>query len=400
MILGISITEEQVYIKCQGIENIRAVPFALCRLNDKSFDIGRRAYEHSLNNNGILVDKLLSKSEKQSKILIDSIEYHPYQLLEYFFRELFIEYDSIEFVTISLSNNNINIVTAFDHALALLLTTKEKYKITTYSDSFIRYIRNLDNFELKNNVGLIDFSNRSLIYYELNIINNNNFDKDFLNVNITKHPPISLDLLSQKTGVLVCDNMLTTFAKSISSNKKFDLFLLTGEGFANQDLYRDFINTICSLDCSVVKEDYLFAIGAELISEDIINKIFNDDFYYITDNRTDVSIKFDMQVDNEVKECTLINFGEEWIDNKVSFEIIVFDETELVFKVYYINNEVKELHVNLNEKITIRDNMTTKLLVFLEFHQQRLLNISISDNGFGEFYEKTDQKVILDDEEI
>lgn len=399
MILGISIIEEQVNIKCQGIDNVRTIPFAICKMNDKSFDIGRRAYEHSLNNKGILVDKLLSKAEKQSKVLIDNTEYHPYQLLEYFFRVLFLEYDNIEFITVCLSSNNINVVTAFDHALSLLLVTKEKYKITTFSDCYIRYIRNIENLELKNNIGLIDFSNKSLMYYEMKIVKNNK-NKDFLTVNIIKHPPISLELLSKKTGIVVCDNMLNTFAKTVTHNKSFDMFLLTGEGFENQDLYRDFINTICSLDCSVVKEDYLFAIGAELISEDIVNKVYRDDYYYITDNRTDVSIKFDMQVDNELTECTLIDFGEEWIDNKVSFEIIVYDIEELKFKIFYINGEMKELFIKFLDNITLRDNRTTKLLVNLEFHQQRLLCINVSDNGFGDFYEKTDQKVYIDDKEI
>ena len=394
MILGISISEEFVYLKSNVRDTVDVVPLTICRLNDnKTFIIGREAFEQSLNNKGIIVDKLLYMIEKDNNVTISETYYSAQELINNYFRVLLSKYDDVENIVISLYNNNVKIIHSIITALQKIYS-KEIYKIVHYSDAFARYVNSLDEKLSYESVGLIEFTKRTLMYYEMNIDRND--DRDYVYVDRVSHEPISMELLSKKTGLVICNNWLNEFASEVTKDKTYSAFFLSGEGFEYQEQYRDFINYICSLGCPVLKEEHIFASGALLLSEDIVNKAEIDNNCYIMDSRSHVSVKINALIDQVPTDITLIDFGDEWFYKENKFDIIVLDTNELVFYIDYIDGTRDNWIINISEELKIREDRTTRLSVKINFSQKDLLNIYIVDKGFGEFYKATNNKINRD----
>lgn len=388
MVLGIHLTDEQVIVKSNSDEQAKTYPLIINKLNDNTYEIGKRAYEQSLNNNGILIDKLLYKSIKAKEVLIDNINYQTYYLFEIYFKNLFLEYGDIEFVCVTVDTNNPILFKDLNNALFHALDDKNKYVITTNSDAFIKYSSQLvfDNeTDKKQSIGLIDFVDKSLVYYEINHKSFEGYKKDFIEVKTTKHSPIPLDLLHENNGIRIIDGLLIEFAKKITINNNYSYFLISGYGFNNQESYRDFINYICSLGCPVLKEENLFALGAETIALDTIHGIIDNQSFYITDNRTIFSLTLSDGVTKFQKK--ICDFGTPWFSTNINFQIIVYNTNKLILTIDKYNGSTEEKTILLNDNFVIRDNKTTKLELNIEFLQYNLFTLSVKDVGFGEFYD-------------
>ena len=388
MVLGINLTDEQAVVKASSNEQVKTYPLILNKLQDNSFEIGQRAYEQSLNNNGILIDKLLYKSIKSKEVIIENTSYQTYYLLEIFFKNLFLEYGNVEFVSISVDDNNPILFRDLDMALYHALDDRSKFIITTNSDCFIKYSSQLvvnKEFNKQQSIGLIDFIDKSLVYYEINFKAFEGYKKEFIEVKYTKNSPIPLDLLHENNGIRIIDGILVEFAKKMAQNKDYAYFLISGYGFSNQDAYRDFINYICSLGCPVLKEENLFSLGSEIIALDNFNGVIDSNYYYMTDSRTSFSITLsDGSTKYQRKIC---DFGLPWFSTKINFQIIVYDTNELIFTIDRYNGNNFDKSILLNDDFVIRDNKTTKLEVSIDFLQFNSFDINVKDVGFGEFYE-------------
>ncbi len=394
MILGISISEEFVYVKSNAKESVDIIPLTICRLNDnKTFIIGKDAFEQSLNNKGIIVDKLLYMIEKDNDVTISETFYPAQELINQYFRVLLSHYDDVEYITISLYNDNVKIIHSIITALSKIYS-KEIYKIVNYGDAFSRYVLSLDEKYIDNSVGLIEFTKRTLAYYEMNV--DKYETRDFVYVDKVSHEPISTELLSKKTGVVICNNWLNEFASKVTKDKTYSAFFLSGEGFEYQEQYRDFINYVCSLGCPVLKEEHIFASGALLLSEDKLNDFKFDRYCFIMDSRSNVSVKLNALIDQVPTDITLIDYGDEWFYKENKFDIIVLDTNELVFYIDYLDGTRDKWIINISEELKIREDRTTRLSVKINFSQKDLLNIFIVDKGFGEFYKATNNKINRD----
>ena len=389
MFIGISITEEDVYIKTDIDENILSVPFVMCRTNNATWVIGKSAYAETLNNNGVLIDRFLYLIENDAEITISNYKYTATLLLNNYFKNLLSTYKDIEYLTLSINNNNIKVLNMFQKVLTEQIGNIEKFKIITHEDSLIEYVKKLNIDLLNGTIGLFDFSNKSLMYYEINKTIYKG--KVFVNVNKIGHPPVPIEMMSKKSGVIICDNILYKFAQNITKNKKYTCFFLTGEGFLNQDQYRDFINFMCSIGCQVLKEDYLFAIGSFEFGKSVVND-YENTFYAITDSTTKISLTFDAYTNQNIDKIDLIDFGELWFYKICDFDIIAIDNKDLIFTVEFLNGTTKDIVVNINESFKIRKDRTTKLSIRFDFSQQDVLNLLIIDKGFGEFYEPSNKR--------
>lgn len=392
MVLGISITDDTVIIKYDKDDQVKSYPLILNKLKNDIFEIGERAFEESLNNNGVLIDKLVYKSLQNKEVKIDNQLYQVSTLFKIYFQNLFLNFGDIEFVCVSINNNNPNLFKDLDIALYNVLYDRKKFLIITNSDAFLKYTNQLfldDN--INSTVGLIDFIDKSVIYYELYNKKITGYDKDFIIVDTYKSSPIPLDLLNENNGNKIIDGLLNEFAKKITLNKLYSYFFISGYGFRDQDKFRDFINFICSLGCPVLKEENLFAIGAYNIALDNMNNITNDKNYYITDNRTNFQIYiYDEENDNKELIC---DFGTPWFLKQIKLKLIVYNTNKLIFNILKLNGDEFDKEILLNENFVIRDNKTTMVEVSIEFSQYNMLHVLVKDIGFGEFYQPIENAI-------
>ena len=201
---------------------------------------------------------------------------------------------------------------------------------------------------------------------------------------------LPLDLLSGEAGKKVCDNLLYDFAKRCIDEEKYSNIILSGLGFEDTSSYRDFMTYVCSI-ANVETYVNFFAKAAYLLSMDIINDNFDSNVMIITDARTKASIKLLATVNQVNTKIELIKPGVEWFGIKDNvFDVIVDGEKELRFEVLkVIERVVNEVSVSIPEKMVLRDDKTNLFQIRFEFLEQSFLDITISDKGFGEFYESS-----------
>lgn len=390
MVLGISLDENFAYVCVDGDKNVLSLPFAIGRnLNNNTWFIGDAAISENVDNGDLVIDKLYYMIGNDVSARIGETSYDARELTKLFFTELLSKYDNIEYLTVVIRKGNVKYLDKIKYALMSYFKDSNKFKISTYSEAFVSYTKSKGEDYMSNIVSLFDFTEKALTYYELiRYVDDNNIE--YWKVDTEEHLALPLDLLSGDAGKKVCDNLLYDFAKRCIVDEKYSNIILSGLGFIDTSSYRDFMTYICSI-ANVETDIYFFAKSAYLLSLDIINNNYDNNVMIITDARTMASIKLMATVNQVNTKIELIKPGVEWFDIKDnSFDIIVDKENELKFEILkVIERVVTEEKLSIPNNMTLRNDKTNLLQIRFSFSEQRIMQLSLTDKGFGEFYEST-----------
>ena len=390
MVLGISLDENFAYVCVDGDKNVLSLPFAIGRnLNNNTWFIGDAAISENVDNGDLVIDKLYYMIGNDVSARIGETSYDARELTKLFFTELLSKYDNIEYLTVVIRKGNVKYLDKIKYALMSYFKDSNKFKISTYSEAFVSYTKSKGEDYMSNIVSLFDFTEKALTYYELiRYVDDNNIE--YWKVDTEEHLALPLDLLSGDAGKKVCDNLLYDFAKRCIVDEKYSNIILSGLGFIDTSSYRDFMTYICSI-ANVETDIYFFAKSAYLLSLDIINNNYDNNVMIITDARTMASIKLMATVNQVNTKIELIKPGVEWFDIKDnSFDIIVDKEIELKFEILkVIERVVTEERLSIPNNMTLRNDKTNLLQIRFSFSEQRIMQLSLTDKGFGEFYEST-----------
>ena len=393
MVLGISLDENYACVCVDGDNNVLSLPFAVGRnLNTNTWFIGDEAKNENIDNGDIVIDKLFYIIRNDVPARIGEISYEAKELIKIFFSSLLSKYDNIEYVTVVVRNGDVRYLEKIKYALISYFKDSDKFKVSTYSEAFVSFIKSKDAEYYNDAVSLFDFTEKALTYYELvRYIDDNNIE--YWKVDTEEHLALPLDLLSGDAGKKVCDNLLYDFAKRSISEEKHGNIVLSGLGFSDTSSYRDFMTYVCSF-AKVETDVCFFAKSAYLLSMDILNNNFDENVMIITDARTMASVKLLATVNQVNTKVELIKPGVEWFDIKDNtFDIIVDGDTELRFEILkVIERVVTEEKFSIPEAMVRRQDKTNLLQICFMFTEQRIMQLSLIDKGFGEFYESSIEK--------
>ena len=390
MVLGISLDENFAYVCADGDNNVLSLPFAVGRnLNTNTWFIGDEAKNENVDNGDIVIDKLFYIIRNDVSARIGEISYDAKELIKVFFSSLLSKYENIEYVTVVVRSGNVKYLEKIKYALMSYFKDDSLFKVSTYSEAFVSYIKSKDESYYNNIVSLFDFTEKALTYYELVRYVDDN-DLEYWKVETEEHLALPLDLLTGDAGKKVCDNLLYDFAKRSISDDKYGNIILSGLGFSDTSSYRDFMTYICSI-ANVETDVVFFAKAAYILSMDILNDNFDKNIMIITDARTMASIKLLATVNQISTKVELIKPGVEWFDIKDNtFDIIVDGDKELRFEILkVIERVVTEEKISIPESMIRRNDKTNLLQICFMFSEQRIMQLTLSDKGFGEFYESS-----------
>lgn len=390
MILGISLDENFVYVNAYGDKNVSSYPFAIGRnLATNSWFIGDDTKNENTDNSDIIVDKLYYLIGNNGEARIGENLYKAEELLKIFFSNLLIKYGNIEYVTVVIRNGNVTYLEKIKNALFAFFKDSNNYKVTTYSEAFVSFIKSNDPKFYANHVSLFDFTEKALTYYELTrYIDDNNIE--YWKVDTKEHLALPLDLLSGDAGKKVCDNLLYDFSKRCIKDEQYSNIVLSGLGFEDSSYYREFMTYVCSV--ANVKTDVdFFAKSAANLSYDFLNNNFREDVVLITDARTTAAIRMNAYYNQSLSKIELIKPGEEWFDIKNNvFNIIIDDEREIKLEILKIIERVStEISIAIPENVVLRKDRTNLFEINFTFSQQNILQVNLTDKGFGEFFESS-----------
>ncbi|MBR0039415.1 MAG: hypothetical protein IJP71_05395 [Lachnospiraceae bacterium] len=390
MIIGISLDENFAYVSNNEDKNVLSFPFAVGRnLNTNTWFIGEEAKNENIDNVDIVIDKLFYIMGNDGTARIGETSYDAKELTRVFFSNLLSKFINVEYVTVVIRQSNVKYLEKIKYALNEIFKDEKKFKVTTYSEAFISYIKSKEEAYYSNLVSLFDFTEKALTYYELvRYIDDNNIE--YWKVSTEEHLALPLDLLSGDAGKKVCDKILFDFAKRCIKEEVYNHIILTGLGFEDSSYYREFMTYVCSV-ANVETDINFFAKSAVLLSNDIVNGNFPSNVLLITDARTTASIRLTAIVNHVKTKIELIKPGEEWFNLKdCFFDVILEDEREIRLEILkIIERTATEVPIAIPEKVSLRKDKTNLFEIGFVFSQQNLVDISITDKGFGEFYESS-----------
>lgn len=390
MILGISLDENNVYVNVLGEDKVMSLPFAVGRdLGANTWFIGEEARNEDIDNVDIVIDKLFYIMGTDGTARIGETPYDAKELTKVFFSNLLSKFENIEYVSVVIRQSNVKYLEKIKYALLSFLKDESKFKVTTYSEAFVSYIKSKEPAYYSNLVSLFDFTEKALTYYELvRYVDDNNME--YWRVNTEEHLALPLDLLSGDAGKKVCDKILYDFARKCIKEESYNHIILSGLGFKDSSYYREFMTYVCGL-ANVETDECFFARSAALLSNDIVKNNFDKNILLITDARTTASIRIVANVNQVKTKIELIKPGEEWFNLKDNnFDVIVEDDREIKIEVLkVIERVIKEILIAIPENIELRNDKTNLFEIGFEFVEQNLVNISLTDKGFGEFYESS-----------
>ena len=390
MILGISLDENFAYVNVLGSNNVLSLPFAVGRnLSTNTWFIGDEAKSEDIDNVDIVIDKLFYIMGNDGTARIGETSYDAKELTRVFFSNLLSKFEDVEYVTVVIRQSNVKYLEKIKYALQSVLKDENRYKVTTYSEAFVSYIKSKEPAYYSNLVSLFDFTEKALVYYELvRYIDENNIE--YWKVNTEEHLALPLDLLSGDAGKKVCDKILFDFAKRCIKEEVYNHIILTGLGFEDSSYYREFMTYVCGVS-NVETDIFFLAKSAALLSNDILTNNFSKNVLLITDARTTAAIRITASINQVVNKIELIKPGEEWFNLKDNyFDLIVEDEGVIKLEILkVIERVVKEVSIAIPEKIKLRKDKTNLFELGFVYSEQNLIQASLTDKGFGEFYESS-----------
>ena len=397
MILGISLDENFVYVNALGNDGVAEIPFALGRnLINNSWFIGEDARVENIDNTDIVIDKLYYLLENDGNAKIGNKSYDAKELTEIFMNTLILKYQDIEYLSVVVRNNNIKVLSKLESALTNIFKDENKFKVTTFSEAFISYIKSKPKEYYANPVALINFTEKALTYYELVRYKGDN-DLEYWKVETKEHLSLPLDLLSGDTGKKLCDNLLYDFIKGSIKEEAYNNIILSGLGFNEASAYREFMTHVCSIS-RVDTDINFFAKAAAILASDFLNNNFDENVVLMSDARTTVSISIYAKVNKKDTKLEIIKPGMEWFSIfNYSFNVIVEDTRFIKFEyLKVIEGVIKEFTINIPDNYVLRNDKSNQFEISLTFIQQNVMDILVSDIGFGEFYEASHERIMKD----
>ena len=235
-----------------------------------------------------------------------------------------------------------------------------------------------------------------LTYYELVRYKADN-DIEYWKVDTKEHLSLPLDLLSGDTGKKLCDNLLYDFVKNSIKEDAYNNIILSGLGFNEASSYREFMTHVCSIS-RVDTDIFFFAKAAALLANDYLTDNFDKNVILMSDARTTVSISIYARVDKKDTKLEIIKPGMEWFSIfNYSFNVIVEDTRSIKFEyLKVIEGVIKEFTINIPDNYKLRSDKSNQFEISFTFIQQNVMDVSIADVGFGEFYEASHERITKD----
>jgi len=408
LIVGYDLCEEDVQISCYSYKTLEPIPIStregeeycpiptvLCVKKDtKQWLYGEEAVACADNGAGILVDHLLERVLAGEEVEIYQQIFTPVVLLEKFLRKsltLIKNYFPTEQITklvVTVRSTNPVLVDAIYEALAMLGLEKDRVLVLSHAGAYMYYALNQDRSLWLNDIGLFDFSEEGLLFYQIRM--NRRAKPMIAGLAKTNYSEtLNYELLKRKesNASYSFENIANTaLFKQIISTLYF-----TGNGFEG-GWADDVIKSLC-MGRRIFMGQNLFTKGACYAAKELSGDQKLNDFILMNDDMITSSILLRVYADTKYKEVPLTEAGETWYEVNNSIEVIPEGEAELelILKNVMTRDVVRE-KIRLNQ-LPERPDRMTHLQINLTCKDKSTGIITVTDLGFGEIYPETGWKM-------
>lgn len=338
---------------------------------------------------GELVENIINAIIKKEKIKVYDKSFTGASLLEKFFRKslslLKTHYpnDSIEKLMITIKELDMNLIETIYKALEPLGLLKDRVSIQSHSQSYIYYALSQKRELWMNNIGLFEFDDKGLGYYQIYI--NRKVNPYVVGVEYRDFSEtLSYDMLGEFGKNEHLTYVFENIAQSVLHKQLVSTIYITGKGF--EDTWADEVFKELCGGRRIFKGQNLYTKGAAYGARELTAQKKFDDYVFLSSEMISSTISLKVYHDASICEVILAKAATAWYEAEQKVDIILddIDEIELI-----VSNVIKKetirkiLHLN---DLTPRPNKMTRVELRAKFSDGNTCIITAKDKGFGEFY--------------
>lgn len=396
LVIGIDLSSGYTHLSCMEPEQTWV--FRTAVLKHRELDewyVGEKALTDSMSGDGQLFKHLPDRVVREDEA--DSDGYEGLFLLKMFLKKA-LELpqkaggtDKVAQLVIALQDLNTRMMDGLLYCADYLGIPRELVHIISHTESFSYYVMSQKREVWINQVGLFDFSEDALRYFELKVSRGMRQTQVSAQCQVLEERA-PMDVLDHPAGTGMMDQLLCTFSDRVLQKRLFSAIILTGRGFDNTVWAPGFIKQVLSRR-KVFSESSLFSRGAVLKAADCLREKTAFPYTFICDGRLKASVSVKVQKHDREGQLMLAEAGDNWYEAKSIVDFIADKTREVELTVTPLDQKKKKLVKIDLEGFPEREDRTVRISLSLSFLSESSMMLVIKDKGFGEIWPATDAVV-------
>jgi hypothetical protein len=379
-------TMEPVTISIHEKEEYSLIPTVLCMEEDTgNWLYGKEGKDCAALGKGILLTDFLKKIKTGEEIETGGQKYTGMMLLGKFLRKTLMlvkNYFPTELITrlvVTVKDTDTVIMDGIYEALSMLGIERDRAVVISHDSAYLYYALSQKKMLWMNDVGLFDFDEAGLTYYQISI----NRRVYPIVAGVTKKSltdTLSYDMIKDKSADL--GYALENAANTVLYKQIISTLYFTGKGFEGVWI-EEAVKHLCKGRRAFLGHN-LYTKGACYAAMELSGNEKLGDFILLSEEKIINSVSVCVYKDGKMEEVILAQAGLPWYDVNRSIEVIPqgLAEIEIILRNSITRETVKEKLVP-NDFDCSQDRMV-RLEINLVCTSKSFAKVTITDVGFGE----------------
>lgn len=387
IIIGFDLTNTCSQITV-GEENYE-IPTLLCKkvgANQWLFGHAANRFYAEYPQEGILVDNLLQLALEGEIVQIDGRGYHPAALLALFIKRSLdtvlkqVGTEKISGICFAVEQMNKRIEELFRRVIRTLEFKNMPVSCQCYEECFFAYLTHQPGELWQKGALLLDYREKELTAVTLEC-NSNTIPKVMYST-------------KRKYDFGGTDQELLEIAEELCQGKFLSSVYLIGEKFSG-DWFGESLKYLCA-GRRVFQGNHLYGKGAGyIVSEETLkNTEQEEEYLFLGPDKLKINVGMKVTKRGEEVYNALLDAGMYWEGMEEIFEFYLKEENDLELLITPLVNAAP-MHVQMElDGLKLKKNDVTRVRMKLNMPKENVLQITVSDLGFGEFRQAHDGKWI------
>lgn len=400
LIVGYDLCEDFSQISCFSYKSFEPIPISpkeeednlliptvLCINHEtKLWSYGREAEACADSGSGIRVDHLIRRLMTGEVTDIYGQSFDGIALMEKFLRKSltliknYFPTEPISKLVITLRETEPRIVEGVYEALYQLGIEKDRAVVISHAGAYMYYALSQDKSLWLNDVGLFDFSEYGLFYYQISV---NRRTSPMIAAMVKKEFTDTLNYRMLKEKVINPGYTFENIANTILHKQIVSTLYFTGKGFEGS-WAEEAIKRLCA-GRRVFLGQNLYCKGACFAAKELSGDKKLGDIILLNNEMLVSSVWIKVYTDAEHRELLLTEAAVPWYEVEKDIEVIPEGEPELEIILRNImTREITRERLHLSNLPAGRPDRMTRLGIKLTFQSRTIAQLTVTDLGFGE----------------
>lgn len=350
---------------------------------------GREAVQSALDEETVLIEDILKIAEQETSVSIYGREFSADTLLEKFFRKTLAILTSyypngrIEKLVVAIEELKVPVINTIYKAMEEIGLHRDRLSIISKMQSYFYYALNQKKELWVNDIGLFDYSENGLKYYQLTLNRQSTpmiagvSCKDFSNT-------MRYDMLKDPEEKDMLPVLFSNVAQTALHRQIVSTLYMTGRGFSGK-WANDIFRSLC-VGRRVFQGMNLYCAGACFAAREFAGEGKMPKFLYLGDGILHYEIAIPASAYGKNIEITMAEPAKPWYEQGMEVELICDGEEEIELIIRDILKKEEIVRSLPLTGLPKRPARMTRLLIELHFLDEHHFAVRVHDKGFGEFY--------------